>query len=222
MAPRGRPCLPRGQGWVWQRLPRTRASGSGGEGKETRTRGSAGDDAAFERHGGHCHLRYTVQPGRKISLTIGVPRDGFPPRPRCPPAESLISAQPAEGGSSGEVGCGGRWVPVPVPRERGACRRQRCAPAAGAASPAPLTAPALSDGLEPAPGQLASGRAAGGPAAAAEEPWVPRGQGQLGKMSLLLGFPLSGRVPGPLALGPRAGWDLAVEALVVGKIVVIF
>lgn len=96
-------------------------------------------------------------------------------------------------------------MPVPVPRERGACRRQRCAHAAGAASPALLTAPALSDGLEPAPGQLASGRAAGGPAAAAEELWVLRGQGQLEKMSLLLGFPLSGRVPGPLALGPRAG-----------------
>lgn len=108
---------------------------------------------------------------------------------------------------------------VPVPRERGACCRQRCAHAAGAASPALLTAPALSDGLEPAPGQLASGRAAGGPAA---ELWAPRGQGQLEKTSLLLGFPLGARVPGPLALGPRAGWDLAVEAFVVGKIVVVF
>lgn len=71
---------------------------------------------------------------------------------------------------SRDVECGGWRVPVPVPQERReVCRRQRCAHAGSAASPALLAAQALSAGLETAPGQLALGRAACGTARAAEE-----------------------------------------------------
>lgn len=101
MAPRGRPCLPRGQGWVWQRLPPTRASGSGGEGKETRTRGSAGDDAALMRpsNGMAATATSIILPSleEKHPRPSGCRGMAFLLAPAVPQLQSLISAQPAEG-----------------------------------------------------------------------------------------------------------------------------
>lgn len=92
-------------------------------------------DAAFERHGGHCHLHYTAQPGRKTSPTIGVPRDGFPPRPRCPPAAvTHLGAARGGGVAAGRSGA-----------VAGGCRspsRGNVEPVAGSAVPTPRVLPA--------------------------------------------------------------------------------
>lgn len=196
-------------------VPVTPASGSRGERKGTRARGKAGGHADFRQHSSCC-LCYTTQPGKYTSRTAGVPRCLFPHL-----TARLQPVQPAEVQQHG-CGCGGqRGSPVPQ-EQREVCHRHCCTRAVDAASPALLTAQAVSSSLEAAPGQLSSSWAACGTATArkAEEQVAvsTSGQGQLEReVFLLLGLAQNDSVPGLPTLGRRAGWQLAVEAFLVEK-----
>lgn len=140
-------------------VPVTPASGSRGERKGTRARGKAGGHADFRQHSSCC-LCYTTQPGKYTSRTAGVPRCLFPHL-----TARLQPVQPAEVQQHG-CGCGGqRGSPVPQ-EQREVCHRHCCTRAVDAASPALLTAQAVSSSLEAAPGQLSSSWAACGTATA--------------------------------------------------------